>query len=448
MGFKKITEERGNYLVGFHDIDPWSSDGNNFLALRVGSMEEIPATNTYAEIVSVNLDSGAVKVLDRTICWNFPQGGRQSWIRSEDGDTVVFNVLKDGQFIAKIIDSDGQLIRYCDKPIYRVSPCQMFSYGLNYERMYRLGGYGYAGVKDQSAGDHAPQNEGIWKTNLNTGQSELLITLSEIAALQGNSLVINDTDHYVTHILPSPNGSSVCFLHRYWLPDGGIQTRLIVCGNDGGDAEVWDEGFLSHFDWIDNESILVWGKPASKVQVLRSSIYLQKIPLLPSFLQLIKPVVKTLLGRKIVPQGFYRAVSSKDRFTSRKFSENLPVEDGHPSFCPSDRSLLLTDTYPNRDLFRRLMILNCKTGQLHMLGELRQSNKKPSEEAMKAVMPFIDKNVLKKFSKKHFIYSRSGVHCDLHPRWNSDGDYFAIDSNHEGQRNVYIMELHEGFTRC
>ncbi len=35
-----------------------------FLALRVGSMEEIPATNTYAEIVSVKLDSGVDKNFD------------------------------------------------------------------------------------------------------------------------------------------------------------------------------------------------------------------------------------------------------------------------------------------------------------------------------------------------------------------------------------------------
>jgi hypothetical protein len=443
MKLKKITQENGNYLVGFHDIDPWSSDGNRFLALKVDSMEEIPSETSYAEIVLVDTDSGAVSVLDKTICWNFPQGGRQSWVQENGQDNIIFNVLKKDKFVAKLINQNGELIRYCDKPSYCISPCQTFSYGLNYERMYRLGGYGYPGVMDQTAGNHKPDTDGIWKTDLSTGKSKLIIALSDIANLKGNSPALLETDHYVTHILPSPDGSKICFLNRYWLPDGGIQTRLIICNNDGSNAEVWDEGFLSHFDWVDNDSIIIWGKPASKAQALRSSSALQNIPFVPVLLQLIKPVVRKLLGKKIIPQGFYKLVSADNKFSNNKFSEKLPVEDGHPSFCPANRNLLLTDTYPNKDWVRQLMVLDCKEDKLHIFGELKQSDKKPSQTNYEAVLPYVDQDVMKKFSKDHFVYSRSGIHCDFHPRWKSDCGCFAIDSNHEGDRNVYIFKLLE-----
>ncbi len=448
MDIKKITEEKGHYLVGFHDIDPWSSNSNTFLCLKVESMEEIPNANTYAEIVLVDLESGKVSPLDRTICWNFPQGGRQAWIKKGSTDRIIFNVLYENRFVAKIIDTEGSLVRFCDKPTYCISPCQEFSYGLNYERMYRLGGYGYAGVMDKTAGIHTPEEDGIWKTDLATGNSELILSLKEIAHTKGNGPILFETDHYVTHILPSPDGSKICFLHRYWLPDGGIQTRLVICDNDGTGSEVWDEGFLSHFDWIDNESIMIWGKPITKAQALRSSSFLQKAPIIPALLQLVKPVVRKLLGKKIIAQGFYKIVTTREKFSNEKFSEELPIQDGHPSFCPKNRSLLLTDTYPNEDWVRQLMVFDCKENKLHVFGELKQSDKKPSAVNYESVLPYIDKDVMKKFSMDNFVYSRSGIHCDFHPRWKSDCGYFAIDSNHEGYRSVYIVKLPEELNQC
>ncbi|MFC3200249.1 hypothetical protein ACFOEW_00240 [Alteromonas oceani] len=443
MKLQAITNEQGNYLVGFHDIDPWSSDGNRFLAIRVDSLLDIPSNDSYAEIVTVDLSTGAVQVLDKTTCWNFPQGGRQCWVRNEDSDLVIFNIVQDNKFTAKIVDTDGQLVHFCDKPTNCISPCQKYSYGLNYERMYRLGGYGYPGVKDTSEGIHKPKDDGIWKTDLDSGKSELILSLYDITMLKGNSAVLEETDHYVTHILPSPNGSKICFLHRYWLPDGGIQTRLIISDSDGHNAGVWDEGFMSHFDWIDDESILIWGKPVSKAQSLRSSSSLQTIPFLPTMLQMIKPIARKVLGKKIIPQGFYKVVSKNNKFSTTKFSEKLPVGDGHPSFSPLNRDLLLTDTYPNEKWERELLILDCKSDELHNLGKLAQCSLAPSDKNYGSILSYTDKNMMSKFSKKHFVYSRSGIHCDFHPRWKSDGSYFAIDSNHEGRRNVYIVDVNK-----
>lgn len=440
MNLRKITEEEGHYLVGFHDIDPWSSNHKQILCLRTKTMEDIPSEENQAEVVLVELETGNVKSLDKTICWNHPQGGRQAWIRKEDEDLVVYNTREDGKFIAKIVDTDGNQVLICDKPTYALSPCFKFSYGLNYERLYRLGAYGYAGVMDKTEGVNAPTDDGLWKTDLNTGKSKLILSISEVIKVEGNTKVLEDSEHYITHISPSPDGKKICFLHRYWLPDGGIQTRLLVCDKDGKNAQVWDEGFLSHFDWINNDSILIWGKPASKVQALRSSSFLKTIQFLSPILQAIKPLIKKVLGKKVIPEGYYKTVSYDTRFKSIKYSEYLPTIDGHPSFCPSNRDLLLTDTYPDENFERELIIFDTSNNNITNLCKLKESSIKPSEKNFDSIIKYVDKDMLQKFSKKHFVHSRSGIHCDFHPRWRSDGKYVCIDSNHEDFRSVYIIE--------
>jgi hypothetical protein len=441
MKLQKITEEPGNYLVGFHDIDPWSSNHKEILCLRSDSMVNIPSEENQAEIVLVNLEDGKVKTIDQTMCWNFPQGGRQAWIRSKDDDKIIYNTRIGDEFVAKIVDKEGSEFLTCDKATNCVSPCYKYSYGLNYERLYRLGGYGYAGVVDKTKGINAPSNDGIWKIDLTTGKSSLILSLQDITKIEGNTTVLQETEHYVTHILASPNGKKISFLHRYWLPDGGIQTRLIICGSDGKNGEVWDEGFLSHFDWVDDDTIIMWGKPASKAQALRSSSFLKSIPLLSPIIQGLKPLIKKILGKKIIPSGYYKLVSSDKKFLSEKFSEVLPLSDGHPSFCPEKRNLLLTDTYPDENMERELMILNTDDQKLHKITKLKESTQKGSDKNFISIEKYIDSDMLKKFSMKHFIHSRSGVHCDFHPRWRRDGKYICIDSNHEDFRSIYIYQV-------
>jgi hypothetical protein len=33
--------------------------------------------------------------------------------------------------------------------------------------------------------------------------------------------------------------------------------------------------------------------------------------------------------------------------------------------------------------------------------------------------------------------------CDLHPRWNRSGDAICIDSVHEGERQMYVVDVSE-----
>ncbi|NPV06398.1 MAG: hypothetical protein HPY83_00370 [Anaerolineae bacterium] len=88
------------------------------------------------------------------------------------------------------------------------------------------------------------------------------------------------------------------------------------------------------------------------------------------------------------------------------------LQDGHCSYSP-DRRWLLDDTYPDPARSERTLIL------YHLESNTR-------------------------FDVGHFYAAPdiSGeIRCDLHPRWNRDGTQVCFDSIHEGERQVYCMDV-------
>ena len=82
--------------------------------------------------------------------------------------------------------------------------------------------------------------------------------------------------------------------------------------------------------------------------------------------------------------------------------------------------------------------------ELHRLGLLAEVVGEVDQHAatLHAVEGHVlEPEVMRAFSRKHFAYSRSGIHCDLHPRWRTDGQAVCFDSNHEGRRKVHTLEI-------
>jgi hypothetical protein len=87
-------------------------------------------------------------------------------------------------------------------------------------------------------------------------------------------------------------------------------------------------------------------------------------------------------------------------------------QDGHCSYGP-DRRWILTDTYPDRAESKRTLILydpqanrRIDVGRFYSAPEIKEE-----------------------------------IRCDLHPRWSRDGRQVCFDSIHEGERQMYIMDV-------
>lgn len=85
--------------------------------------------------------------------------------------------------------------------------------------------------------------------------------------------------------------------------------------------------------------------------------------------------------------------------------------DGHCSFSP-DRRWMLTDTYPDGESKRTLMLYEMATGRR------------------------VDIN---KFYSPPEL--KGELRCDLHPRWSRDGSKVSIDSAHTGERQIYVLDV-------
>jgi hypothetical protein len=86
--------------------------------------------------------------------------------------------------------------------------------------------------------------------------------------------------------------------------------------------------------------------------------------------------------------------------------------DGHCSYSP-DRRWILTDSYPDPERSERTLILyRPETGVRVDVGRFYSAPQIGGE-----------------------------IRCDLHPRWSRDGKQVCIDSIHEGERQVYVVDV-------
>lgn len=91
--------------------------------------------------------------------------------------------------------------------------------------------------------------------------------------------------------------------------------------------------------------------------------------------------------------------------------EDVLKEDGHPSFSNNGR-WMITDTYPDRSRMRKLILFDMQKHEKYLLGEFF--------EPLRYNGPY---------------------RCDLHPRWGKGTNVITFDSNFNGVRNMYSLDL-------
>jgi hypothetical protein len=89
------------------------------------------------------------------------------------------------------------------------------------------------------------------------------------------------------------------------------------------------------------------------------------------------------------------------------------TQDGHCSYSPN-RKWVLNDTYPDKGRLQWLMLFKVATGRRYDLNQFQ--------------------------SPKVFT---GPWRCDLHPRWDRDGTQVCIDSSHDPERQVYVLDVSE-----
>ena len=321
-----VTSGPRHHFFGYYDKCPWNASGTLLLAHEATFNDRPPRADDSVTIGLVRLNErNHFQVLASSRAWNWQQGSMLQWHPGDPDRWIVHNDRRNGEFVAVIRDTEGQELNAYDRPIYAMAPEGRYAYSVNFARLHtHRPGYGYAGGTDRWAGDPHPKDDGIHRLDLRSGRSELIVSLDELARLGSND-EMRDALQWINHVQVSPDGSRLGFFHICRTGETGWRARLFACASDGSAPKcLVDADVVSHYDWLDNQRILIWAKDKEQ------------------------------------PGHFWLVdAGQSDRGV---IGAGVLVEDGHVSFSP-DRKWVLNDTYPDRYDMRTLMLFRWADGE-------------------------------------------------------------------------------------
>lgn len=411
-----IANTNGQYahFVGFHDICPWDLSEQYIAVHRVDNdIVKNRTENDYIDVGLWDLREGKVEIIGKTNCWNWQQGARLQWFPGKN--TIIYNKTEAGQLVSTLLEINSGKETTLPFPIYSVSKDGSKGLTYNFARLRKYWkGYGYASGKFLEMGErnidiNFPDDDGIFLIDFRKNTIELLLTISEVANYNQDNRT-KDLPRFFTHAVFNPSGTAFCFFERFHSLEGGLYSRFFTYNMETSKINLVGEGKISHFDWRNDDEIMVWSRPSqSLLNTMNKNGMLAKFP----FKQGIRLIRKLKPGLKSkMTNEYYRIFDIVHTENNIAVGKGIITADGHPMFS-KDGSWFINDTYPDEKGQQTLMYYD-------ML-------KNERVDIIKLDVPeqFID------FDLK----------CDLHPRLNRIGDKVCVDSAHSGRRQVYIYGL-------
>jgi hypothetical protein len=338
-----------------------------------------PTADDAIKVGMVDLKAGDRWIeLGESRAWCWQQGCMLQW-RPGSETEVLWNDREGDRFVCHILDVETRKKRTIPHPVYTVSPCGKWAVAPDFRRVNDMRpGYGYAGLPDPHKDELAPEESGIFRVDLETGQEKLLLSLAEIVRIPFEKYDLTGAKHWFNHLLVSPDGSRFEFLHR-WRMEGlkSFGTRMLTAAADGSDVRVIDpSGYTSHFIWRDPNHILAWSRADSH----GDAFYLYE----------------DRQGGKVEVVG-----------------EGVMTVNGHCTYLPGNE-WILNDTYPQgQERHQNPYLYHVATGRRVPLGHF---------------------HLPKEYSGEW--------RCDTHPRFSPDGKLVCLDSPHTGEgRQLHLIDI-------
>ena len=390
-----VTHGPKYHFFGYYDKFPWNASGRYMLGLETNFMDRPPKPDDVAVIGLIDTRDGhAWKRIAETTAWNWQQGTMLQWLASSPEDTIIYNSRERGKYISVIHNIATGKKRTLPLPIYAISPDARKAVTLNFSRLHNhRPGYGYVGIEDPNSAVDAPENDGIYLMDIESGNHKLIVSIRSIVDFRHERSMdtpperhnhtqfktvegysgpsLRPCSHWFNHLQFNTDRARFVFMHRWWSPDGSRNDRILTASAAGSDVHlVVGDKVVSHFDWRDERHLLVWARKYG------------------------------------VGDYFFLFKDRSDDYEI--VGKDILVQDVHCSYSP-DRRWILCDSDPSG---RRQFLFRVADGARFHVGWF------PAAPALKAE-----------------------IRCDLHPRWNRDGTKVCFDSVHEGVRQMYVADV-------
>ena len=380
---RRITPTDGHYFFGYYDLQPFNKSGKYHLTHKTDFMDRLQTKGDISQIGLIHTENNAYEKLETTKAWNFQQGAMLQWNPLMPEREIIYNDLSNGEHVGVVMDIHTGKKRYLDRPVSNVSPDGRYALSVNMSRLYDFRpGYGYAEPADAFYYRKHSKNDGVFLIDMQTGKSKLILSLEEIWEFSG-SFFAKDEKIIINHITFNTDGSRFLMLVRNFPPMGvRHDTAVITANRDGSDMYMLSGyGVQSHYFWLDEKQLIIYsdGKELPCSRGWANNYILKD---------------KTHEG-SIMANGYF-------------------YFDNHMSVSPN-KKLMLTDSYPSDDFRMQPLMLYS-----------------------------FEKDVCVEIGRYYSVPSVcTDVRCDLHPRWNREGNKITFDSTHEGFRGIYQIELDE-----
>ncbi len=237
-----LTPDSPRTIHRFFDTSPVSPDGRYLAALRLPFEDRNPRPGERAEVILVDLETGAARTVDTTAGWGVQVGANVQW--SPDGALYYNNVTAAGT--PTLVRTDirtGERRELGTAGVFMLSPDGRYALTHNLVKS-RITQTGYGVWTDDALltrnGDR-PEDDGFFRTDPATGETTLFMPLSRLidkgiekkAAFRGG-------EFYGFQCKWSPDGKRIMYVVRWLAPEGGSAKREMrqmvftsdSCGND------------------------------------------------------------------------------------------------------------------------------------------------------------------------------------------------------------------------
>ena len=248
-----------HFFYGYYDNKQISDDGGKYLFHHVDFIDRLPDAYDLCRLGYIDISSGEIIYFGETNSWNFQQGSMLEWDPAQK-DTVFYNFFDGSNYRSCRLNIKTGVRQIFPRANADISPNGKFGLSINFSRLYDFrAGYGYCNIEDAFKNEIAPENDGIFLTNLYTAESHLLVSYKKLYKIFNKSEETKDCKVTINHITFNVESDRFIFLIRCF-PKGSKEwkTGLGTCDLDGNVYLLRDYTFASHYFWKENGIILIY----------------------------------------------------------------------------------------------------------------------------------------------------------------------------------------------
>lgn len=370
------------YFFGYYDKSPWDATDRYMLCMRANNTWSEVSPKEKADILIIDTslpenDQNRVRKVAETNAWNVQQACMAQWLGPDYSSRILYNDYRDEKYVSVIQEIESGAERIIDAPVYTVSADGKTALTLDFSRLYNLRP-GYG--------------------YYNVPEKTVGIALPDATAVWKIDLESGKVSNLLTY------KDFATFQQRPEMQEEGSVHKVnhLMLSPNGKRCMVLYRWFIGQRKYT---RLMTFNIDGSDLYVLSDD------DMVSHCFWKDDEHILAFENKKESGPGYYLM---KDK--TQEYIHCWPKlnGDGHPSYS-SDGMHIVTDSYPDRARIASIRVMDGT-----------DEKKDITTVVARVFAPFKYDN---------------DTRCDLHPRWNREGDTICFDSVFEGHRGLYTVKI-------